>query len=172
VNRHRLELLRPIRSSCPDRRDEYISLQKENQENFNKNITKELKIRSALYLSSASREMSPLRLFPRTQSFFTPNVRSGEHRIFLENFRVYQALWCMSEERGAFEERAAALRARITFHKRELARLHNEYYAEIQAVNARTHPQKISRGLRSLTALVRTDLGKSVIHTRIDQLFP
>jgi hypothetical protein len=94
----------------------------------------------------------PLRLLPGAQPFFTPNVPSGEHRIFPENFRVHDALWCMSEERSAFEERAAALRARITFHKRELARLHNEYYAEIQAVNARTHSQKTSRGLRSLTA--------------------
>jgi hypothetical protein len=40
-----------------------------------------------------------------------------------------------------FEERVGALRKQISFHRGELSRLHNEYYAAIREAKMRTQTQ-------------------------------
>jgi hypothetical protein len=58
-----------------------------------------------------------------------------------------------------FEERLDAFRKQIAFHRGELSRLHNEYYAAIREAKAQTHAPlplaRTSRGLHSSSASLR-----------------
>ena len=71
----------------------------------------------------------------------------------VEIFRTESGLQVMASERRVFEERTLQLRAKIAFHRREVSRLQEEYFAEMRAAKQKSQLRRLGEMFRPVTTL-------------------